>query len=104
MNNRENKMKRELEEKNQILRVISSYDEMSQLLNRRGFMEKSLQMVQANAGKQAYLLFADIDHLKEINDSFGHAAGDFAIQTAAGYLLQCRKDFLKSNTAFHPQI
>lgn len=89
MNNRENKMNRELEEKNQILRVISSYDEMSQLLNRRGFMEKSLQMVQANAGKQAYLLFADIDHLKEINDSFGHAAGDFAIQTAAGYLRHC---------------
>ena len=30
-----------------------------------------------------------MDHLKEINDCFGHAAGDYAIQTAANYLRHC---------------
>ena len=37
----------------------------------------------------ACLIFADIDHLKEINDTFGHAAGDFAIKTCADYLRNC---------------
>lgn len=85
----ERQMKQELEEKNRILSVISANDELSQLLNRRGFMEKSLEAIRKNKGKKACLVFADIDHLKEINDCFGHAAGDFAIVTAADYLRQC---------------
>jgi diguanylate cyclase (GGDEF)-like protein len=78
-----------IQEKNNILSFISEYDELSKLLNRRGFMEKSLQTIKANEGRQAYLLFADVDHLKEINDCFGHGAGDFAICTAADYLRRC---------------
>ena len=86
MNIHERQMKRELEEKNHILSMISMYDELTKLLNRRGFMEKALHLVGENKGKRAYMVFADVDHLKEINDSFGHAAGDFAIISAADYL------------------
>jgi len=86
MNIHERQMKRELEEKNHILSMISMYDELTKLLNRRGFMEKALHLVGKNKGKSAYMVFADVDHLKEINDSFGHAAGDFAIISAADYL------------------
>ena len=86
MNIHERQMQRELEEKNHILSMISMYDELTKLLNRRGFMEKALQMIGNNKGKKAYMVFADVDHLKEINDSFGHAAGDFAIISAANYL------------------
>lgn len=86
MNIHERHMKRELEEKNHILSMISMYDELTKLLNRRGFMEKALHLVGENKGKHAYIVFADVDHLKEINDSFGHAAGDFAIISAADYL------------------
>lgn len=82
----EQRMKRELEEKNRILSFISMADELTQVLNRRGFMEQGFRVLTARRGEQAALLFADIDHLKEINDCFGHAAGDFAICTAAGYL------------------
>ena len=89
LNIHERQMKQELEEKNRILSVISAYDELSQLLNRRGFMEKSLEAIRLNKGKSACLIFADIDHLKEINDCFGHAAGDFAIKTAAEFLRHC---------------
>lgn len=89
LNLMEQQMKKELEEKNRILNLLSSYDEMSHLLNRRGFMEKALQLIVKEQGKRACLLFADIDHLKEINDSFGHPAGDFAICTAAEYLRNC---------------
>ena len=86
MNIHERQMQRELEEKNHILSMISMNDELTKLLNRRGFMEKALQLIGANEGKNACMVFADVDHLKEINDSFGHAAGDFAIITAANYL------------------
>lgn len=86
MNMRERMMQKELEEKNRILSVISIRDELSQLLNRRGFMEKAFDFMNENQGRRAGLLFADVDHLKEINDNFGHAAGDLAITTAADYL------------------
>lgn len=89
MKKHEKQMKKELEEKNRILSMISEYDDLSQLLNRRGFMEKAIPMLEESKGKNACLLFADIDHLKEINDSFGHAAGDFAIRTASEYLRSC---------------
>ena len=52
-------------------------------------MEKALQIISTKQGKNACLIFVDVDHLKEINDSFGHAAGDFAIVTAASYLKEC---------------
>lgn len=86
MNIHERQMKRELEEKNHILSMISMNDELTKLLNRRGFMEKALHFIGQKKGKQACMVFADVDHLKEINDTFGHAAGDFAIITAANYL------------------
>ncbi len=89
MNLRERQMQQELEEKNRILNVISLHDELSQLLNRRGFMEKAVELLRKHEGEKAYLVFADVDHLKEINDNFGHAAGDFAIKTAADYLRDC---------------
>ena len=86
MNIHERQMQKELEEKNHILSMISMYDELTKLLNRRGFMEKALQLMNTNKGKKACMVFADVDHLKEINDCFGHAAGDFAIISAANYL------------------
>ena len=89
MNLRERQMQQELEEKNRILSVISTRDELTQLLNRRGFMEKAIDLIRENEGEKAYLVFADVDHLKEINDCFGHAAGDFAISTASDYLRKC---------------
>lgn len=96
LNAKEREIRRELEdslnlikEQNSILNFISEYDELTKLLNRRGFMEKTLQMINENIGKNAYILYADLDHLKEINDSFGHSAGDFALQTVAEYLRNC---------------
>lgn len=52
-------------------------------MNRRGLMEKAVQMNRKNDGKEMLILFADLDHLKEINDSFGHIEGDFAIKKCA---------------------
>ena len=70
-------------ESNQILSFISRYDELTNILNRRGFMEQALASIHRNIGKEAVVMFADLDHLKEINDCFGHADGDYAIINAS---------------------
>lgn len=74
---------REVREKNEVLNFLSESDALTGSLNRRGFMEKAVQMNRENAGKEMLILFADLDHLKEINDSFGHIEGDFAIRRCA---------------------
>lgn len=75
-----------IKEQNIILNSISKIDNLTNLLNRRGFMEHAMRCIKEHEGETAYVLFADLDHLKEINDTFGHPAGDFAISTAADYL------------------
>ena len=74
---------KELEEKNQILNFTSSYDPLTNLYNRRGFMENAIELVKQNTGKKAALFFSDLDHLKQINDIYGHIDGDFAINSSA---------------------
>lgn len=74
---------RVIKEQNTILSFISEYDELTKLLNRRGFIEQALTLYKNSVGKHAYLIFGDLDHLKEINDVFGHAEGDFAIKNIA---------------------
>lgn len=59
-------------------------DELTGLLNRRGFYvqaEAALSLA-AKLGKTAYVAFIDLDHLKKINDSEGHDAGDDLIRRA----------------------
>jgi len=53
-------------------------DPLTGVLNRRSFLERleaSCQRAQAR-GLPIALLFIDLDHFKQINDSYGHAAGD----------------------------
>ena len=67
------------------LTKLSVTDELTGLLNRRGFnmfSEKHLAVSQRE-DKDIYMLFADLDGLKGINDSYGHAAGDLAITLVA---------------------
>ncbi len=73
---------RELEhirERIEILNFLSEYDPLCNVYNRRGFIERAIRMNRDHLGKQAFCAFMDMDHLKEINDNFGHASGDDAI-------------------------
>ncbi len=76
----------EVEEKNRVLGFISEYDQLTGCLNRRGYLEQAMSFMHEHAGKKAILLESDLDHLKEINDTFGHAEGDFAIKSSADIL------------------
>lgn len=76
----------EIQEKNEVLNFISESDALTGCMNRRGFIEKTLQMNRDHEGEELLILFADLDHLKEINDSFGHIEGDFSIRHCAEVL------------------
>ena len=63
-------------------------DGLTGLYNRRYFEEYlKKEVTRALRQKQAFSVIGlDLDHLKEINDKFGHAFGDLAIKTVAGVL------------------
>ncbi|HYA88223.1 MAG TPA: PAS domain S-box protein [Nitrospirota bacterium] len=69
---------KQMEEK---LRNLSITDELTGLHNRRGFfmMVEPLLKLAKRHRTSAYLLYADLDNLKEINDVLGHHEGDRAI-------------------------
>ncbi|MCH5194307.1 MAG: GGDEF domain-containing protein [Oscillospiraceae bacterium] len=67
--------KRETEEK-RVLQNLSIYDPLTSVMNRRAFdftAEKYLGRILKN---EASLLFIDVDYFKQVNDRFGHDAGD----------------------------
>ena len=67
------------------LQSLSLVDELTGLYNRRGFLavtEQHLAAIRRNE-KVPVILYADLDGLKEINDSFGHHEGDRALAKAA---------------------
>jgi two-component system, cell cycle response regulator len=70
------------------LRGLSLIDDLTGLYNRRGFLSvgvSHLQLAQ-RGGRRFVLLYADLDGLKGINDTFGHRQGDEALIKAAEIL------------------
>src|SRR5467141_2019044 len=71
-------------------------DELTGLYNRRGFLalaERQLKLSR-RSGRGILLVFIDVDGLKQINDTFGHAEGDRTLIRAGGVL---EKTFLESD-------
>lgn len=68
----------------QQLRRQSLHDELTGLVNRRGFMNM-LNDVESVGG---WIVMADLDHFKAINDTWGHPAGDQALCMFADTLRQ----------------
>lgn len=76
------------------LRVLAERDGLTGLYNRRHFLENgSAQTAHAHRYQQALAIMAlDLDHFKKVNDTYGHHAGDLALQTCARLMQQaCRE-------------
>lgn len=68
----------DLEEK---MRALATYDDLTGLLTRKVFLERAQQLLKLvkRTGQALSFLLVDIDDFKQINDKYGHAAGDKAL-------------------------
>lgn len=68
----------ERREKEEQLSIYANYDMLTGLANRTLFMNRLSHLMSMRKASKQYsaVLFIDLDHFKEINDTFGHATGD----------------------------
>ena len=73
---------------------VPALDPLTGLLDRRGFLGEAgrrLQLAERRDGSLA-LLYIDLDRFKQINDRFGHAAGDAVLHAFARISLNGVRD------------
>ncbi len=71
------------------LKLISNYDQLTQVYNRRGIYDNMSVMFSKNKFAVAIL---DLDNFKPVNDTYGHLAGDVVISTLAQRLKNSSPD------------
>jgi diguanylate cyclase (GGDEF)-like protein len=74
--------------------VLANQDHLTGVSNRRSFIQDlnhEIRRVERH-GQQGMLLLIDVDHLKLVNDTAGHAAGDQIIVQIAGLLKRASRE------------
>jgi diguanylate cyclase (GGDEF)-like protein len=76
------------------MKEMAIRDELTGLLNRRGFNEYAERAYSAvrRAGLPMSVIMSDIDRFKRVNDKFGHAAGDMALAHFANLISETRRN------------
>ncbi len=74
--------------------TLSEHDPLTGLFNHRAFRNKYARAVDRAAltGQPLSLLLIDVDHLKKINDRYGHAAGNEALVHIANALRVAKRE------------
>lgn len=75
------------------LRKLSQTDPLTGLYNRATLVKRLSRVLRRGTAASHALIILDIDHFKELNDSYGHRFGDAVLQEVAEAL----KDCLRSN-------
>jgi len=72
----------ELEQSRQEIRALENIDALTQIFNRRYFLELAKREIERSrrTGHSLAIILFDIDDFKKVNDSLGHLAGDFVLQ------------------------
>ncbi len=69
---------------------LADRDEMTGLLNRRVTMQLIRdRLIQSTPAEMHALILIDADHFKDVNDTYGHQAGDKALADFAGTISRC---------------
>jgi diguanylate cyclase (GGDEF)-like protein len=71
------------------LRHLADHDDLTGLRNRRALLAHLSERLAARQAGPVAVLYIDLDRLKAINDSLGHAAGDWFIRGFADRLSSC---------------
>jgi diguanylate cyclase (GGDEF)-like protein len=76
------------------LRLQGQFDATTALLNRRAFKDRLSQEIARTRRetRPLALLFIDIDRLKKVNDSAGHAGGDAVLEQASRRMKRCLRE------------
>lgn len=76
------------------LEVKASIDALTGLQNRGAISDRIEQLAKESLaiGKSMTILFVDIDHFKQVNDTYGHAAGDEILREVAVRLKSALRD------------
>jgi diguanylate cyclase (GGDEF)-like protein len=75
-------------ERIETLSYEASHDELTNIFNRRAFVERAQKYILENAEKHEpfSLAMIDIDNFKDINDNFGHVAGDCILEELSAFI------------------
>jgi diguanylate cyclase (GGDEF)-like protein len=70
------------------LRLLADHDTLTPVLNRRAFVRELSRTIAycRRYGASAAVLYLDLDGFKQVNDQFGHPAGDAALVSIAELL------------------
>ncbi len=81
---------RQIEAKNRLLEQLALTDALTDLPNRRAIEEWATRQLSGAAryGFEFWIVVADLDHFKNINDTYGHEAGDIVLKRVAE-ILKC---------------
>ncbi len=73
---------------------LAFYDPLTELPNRRLLMDRLKQATATSArkGSHAAVMFLDLDHFKQLNDTLGHDMGDILLQEVARRLRGCVRE------------
>ncbi len=89
-NDRINKLYEEQKKLYENQRVLSISDELTGMLNRRGFDHFSRKALRSLKDRTTVCtMVIDMDGLKFINDEYGHNEGDFSIRIASNIIMDC---------------
>ncbi|MBI1351702.1 MAG: diguanylate cyclase [Actinomycetales bacterium] len=91
-------VERRLQEASAQLGRLAAYDDLTEMPNRRSLLERARSECARSdrGGRPLTVAVIDLDRLKLINDSYGHAAGDDALMRVAA---ACRATFRDDDTA-----
>jgi diguanylate cyclase (GGDEF)-like protein len=88
-------LQEELVRARELLRKQATRDSLTELLNRGAMFEvlaRELKRAERESNTLA-LLMTDLDHFKQVNDRFGHAAGDAVLREAARRMSACVRPY-----------